>query len=96
MLPKSKLGEALRNHWDALRLYLTDGLMPIDNNDGPQRLGTANVDWDQAQQSADRLAPPTQPANLGSAGDGLQPNRPAEIQSAESKSVRRKGGRAKP
>ena len=70
--------------------------VPIDNNDGPQRLGTANVDWDQAQQSADRLAPPAQPANPGSAGDGLQPNRPAEIQSAESKSVRRKGGRAKP
>jgi transposase len=39
ILPKSKLGEALgylRNHWDPLRLYLTDGLMPIDNNDVEQ------------------------------------------------------------
>jgi transposase len=39
VLPKSKLGEALgylRNHWDPLRLYLTDGLMPIDNNDVEQ------------------------------------------------------------
>jgi hypothetical protein len=39
VLPKSKLGEALgylRNHWDSLRLYLTDGLMPIDNNDVEQ------------------------------------------------------------
>jgi transposase len=39
VLPKSKLGEALgylKNHWDPLRLYLTDGLMPIDNNDVEQ------------------------------------------------------------
>jgi hypothetical protein len=39
ILPKSKFGEALgyfRNHWDPLRLYLTDGLMPIDNNDVEQ------------------------------------------------------------
>lgn len=39
VLPKSKLGQAigyLRNHWDALQLYLTDGLMPIDNNDVEQ------------------------------------------------------------
>ena len=39
VLPKSKLGEALgylRNHWDPLRLYLTDGLMPIDNNEVEQ------------------------------------------------------------
>lgn len=39
VLPKSKLGEALgylRNHWDPLRLYLTDGRMPIDNNDVEQ------------------------------------------------------------
>ena len=39
VLPKSKFGEALgylRNHWDPLRLYLTDGLMPIDNNDVEQ------------------------------------------------------------
>jgi hypothetical protein len=39
VLPKSKFGEALgylRNHWDPLRLYLTDSLMPIDNNDVEQ------------------------------------------------------------
>jgi transposase len=39
ILPKSKLGEALgylRNHWDPLRLYLTDGQMPIDNNEVEQ------------------------------------------------------------
>lgn len=37
--PKSKLGEALRylrNHWDALQLYLTDPWLPIDNNDVEQ------------------------------------------------------------
>jgi len=26
----------LRHHWDPLQLYLTDGLMPIDNNDVEQ------------------------------------------------------------
>lgn len=39
VLPKSKLGEALtylRNQWDALQLYLTDGVLPIDNNDVEQ------------------------------------------------------------
>ena len=39
VLPKGKFGEALgylRNHWEPLQLYLTDGLMPIDNNDVEQ------------------------------------------------------------
>jgi hypothetical protein len=39
VLPKSNLGHALgylRNHWEALQLYLTDGLMPMDNNDVEQ------------------------------------------------------------
>jgi transposase len=39
LLPKEKMSEALaylRNHWDALRLYLTDPLLPIDNNDVEQ------------------------------------------------------------
>ena len=39
MLPKSTLGEALRylrNHWDPLRVYLSDGRLPIDNNDAEQ------------------------------------------------------------
>jgi len=39
VLPKSKFAEALgylRNHWDPLRLYLTDGRMPMDNNETEQ------------------------------------------------------------
>jgi len=39
VLPKTRFGQALgylRNHWDALQLYLSDGLMPIDNNDVEQ------------------------------------------------------------
>ncbi len=39
ILPKSPLGRALqymRNHWDALRRYLDDGCLPIDNNDVEQ------------------------------------------------------------
>ncbi|QDU90023.1 Transposase IS66 family protein [Pirellulimonas nuda] len=39
VLPTGKFGQALgylRNHWDALRLYLSDGRMPIDNNDVEQ------------------------------------------------------------
>ena len=36
VLPKSVFAEAvnyLRNHWQALNVYVTDGRMPIDNND---------------------------------------------------------------
>jgi transposase len=39
LLPKDKLAEAfqyLRNHWDALRLYVSDGRLPIDNNEVEQ------------------------------------------------------------
>lgn len=39
VLPKSKLGEAigyLNNQWDALTLYLMDGLVPLTNNDVEQ------------------------------------------------------------
>jgi transposase len=39
VLPKSRFGEALgylRNHFEPLQLYLTDGRMPIDNNDAEQ------------------------------------------------------------
>ena len=38
-LPKSLLAKAtgyLRNQWDGLQIYLTDGLVPIDNNDVEQ------------------------------------------------------------
>lgn len=39
VLPKEKITEALgylRNHWDALRVSLSDGRVPIDNNDTEQ------------------------------------------------------------
>ncbi len=39
VLPKSRLGEALRylrNQWDLLQVYLTDGRIPIDNNETEQ------------------------------------------------------------
>jgi len=35
VLPASKAGQALsyvRNHWDALNVYIQDGRLPIDNN----------------------------------------------------------------
>ena len=37
--PKSKLGQSLgylRNHWEPLQTYLSDGRLPIDNNDTEQ------------------------------------------------------------
>lgn len=39
ILPKGRFGQALgylRNHWKPMQLYLTDGRMPIDNNDVEQ------------------------------------------------------------
>lgn len=39
VLPKEKFAEALgylRNHWEALRVYLGDGRLPIDNNETEQ------------------------------------------------------------
>jgi len=39
VLPKDKFGEALtylRNQWEALQLYLSDGRLPIDNNEVEQ------------------------------------------------------------
>ena len=39
LLPKDKFAEALgylRNHWDALQVYLGDGRLPIDNNETEQ------------------------------------------------------------
>ena len=39
VLPKSSLGEALaylRNHWEALNVFVTDGRMPMDNNEVEQ------------------------------------------------------------
>jgi len=39
VLPKDKFAQALnylRNQWDALQLYLSDGRLPIDNNEVQQ------------------------------------------------------------
>lgn len=39
VLPKGRFGQSLgylRNHWQPMQLYLTDGRMPIDNNDVEQ------------------------------------------------------------
>ena len=51
VLPKDKFAEALgylRNHWDALQLYLSDGRLPIDNNDVEQlmkRVAIGRKNW---------------------------------------------------
>lgn len=51
MLPKSDLAAAvgyLRNHWDALLLFTTDGRMPIDNNETEQlmkQVATGRKNW---------------------------------------------------
>jgi hypothetical protein len=51
VLPKEKSGEApgyLRNQWDALQLYLSDGRLPIDNNEVEQlmkQLAIGRKDW---------------------------------------------------
>jgi transposase len=51
LLPKSDLAEAtgyLKNHWDALLLYTTDGRLPIDNNLTEQlmkQIATGRKNW---------------------------------------------------
>jgi transposase len=51
VLPKSPLGEAVRylkNQWDALTVYLSDGRLPIDNNDVEQlmkQVATGRKNW---------------------------------------------------
>lgn len=51
VLPKSVFAEALgymRNHWRALLLYTTNGLLPIDNNDVEQlmkQVATGRKNW---------------------------------------------------
>lgn len=51
VLPKSVFAAALgymRNHWQALLLYTTDGLLPIDNNDVEQlmkQVATGRKNW---------------------------------------------------
>lgn len=51
LLPKSDLAEAigyLKNHWDALLLYTTDGRLPIDNNETEhlmKQIATGRKNW---------------------------------------------------
>ncbi len=51
VLPKSRLGEALRylnNQWEALSVFLSDGRVPIDNNDTEQlmkQVATGRKNW---------------------------------------------------
>lgn len=51
LLPKSDLAEAigyLRNNWDALSLYASDGRIPIDNNETEQlmkQIATGRKNW---------------------------------------------------
>ena len=51
VLPKSRLGEALRylqNQWDALTVFLGDGRVPIDNNETEQlmkQVATGRKNW---------------------------------------------------
>lgn len=51
VLPKSSFAKALgylRNHWQALLVYTTDGLVPIDNNDVEQlmkQVATGRKNW---------------------------------------------------
>ena len=51
LLPKSKLGTALgymRNNWDALKRFLSDGRLPIDNNEAERdlrRIAVGRRNW---------------------------------------------------
>jgi transposase len=51
LLPKSKLGTALgylRNNWQALKRFLSDGRLPIDNNDAERdlrRIAVGRKNW---------------------------------------------------
>ncbi len=64
VLPKSKLGEALgylRNHWELLQAYLSDGRIPMDNNEVEQlmkqvALGRKNWLFIGSVRAGDRAA----------------------------------------
>jgi len=51
VLPKDQFGEALtylRRNWDELQVYLSDGRLPIDNNDAEQlmkQIATGRKNW---------------------------------------------------
>jgi transposase len=64
LLPKSALGKAIgyqRNNWDALKRFLSDGRLPIDNNDAERELrrialGRKNWMFVGSHDSGDRTA----------------------------------------
>lgn len=64
LLPKSKLGTALgyiRNNWEALKRYLSDGRLPIDNNEAERDLrrvaiGRKNWLFVGSEEGGDRTA----------------------------------------
>lgn len=64
LLPKSKLGQALgyiRNNWEALKRFLGDARLPIDNNDAERDLrrvsiGRKNWLFVGSEQGGDRTA----------------------------------------
>ena len=51
LLPKSKLGQAvsyMRNNWDALKRFLSDAMLPIDNNEAERdlrRVAVGRKNW---------------------------------------------------
>jgi hypothetical protein len=51
LLPTSKLAGAfryIRNHWEALNVFVTDGRLPIDNNQGEglmRRVAVGRKNW---------------------------------------------------
>ena len=52
VLPKSKFGEALgylRNHWEPLQTYLSDGAVPMDNNEVEQLMKQVAIGRNYAQ-----------------------------------------------
>jgi hypothetical protein len=62
ILPKSRLGKTLtyiNNHWEALRRYLDDGRLPIDNNQSKQTIrlfvleGGTGPFWDIRKRQPD-------------------------------------------
>jgi hypothetical protein len=64
LLPKSKLGTAigyLRNNWEALKRFLSDGRLPIDNNEAERELrriavGRKNWLFVGSREGGDRAA----------------------------------------
>jgi hypothetical protein len=57
VLPKDKFAEALgylRNQWDALQVYLSDGRLPIDNNETEQLMKQVAIGRNYAEFCAMR------------------------------------------